>query len=94
MLSQTDTFGAGTRELRVPKLDSNGNIGNSCIANEACGVGGICSMNQEDTDGDGVGDVCDSSTQQIPALSEWGMIIFLTLILGISVVMLLRRREI
>lgn len=30
----------------------------------------------------------------IPTLSEWGFIIFMTIILGISVVMLLRRREI
>jgi hypothetical protein len=71
-----------------------GNIGDSCIVNEACGVGGVCSMNQEDSDGDGIGDVCESSTEQIPTLSEWGILIFLTLILGISVVMLYRKREI
>ena len=71
-----------------------GNVGDSCISNEACGVGGICSMNQEDADGDGIGDACDSSGAQVPTLSEWGMIIFMTLILGISVVILYRRRKI
>ena len=35
-----------------------------------------------------------SSATTIPTLSEWGMIIFMTLILGISVVMLYRRRKI
>ena len=38
--------------------------------------------------------VSGPSNQAIPTLSEWGMIIFMTLILGISVVMLYRRREI
>jgi hypothetical protein len=41
---------------------TKGNVGNTCIANEACGVGGICSMNQEDTSptqGNGIGDACD-----------------------------------
>jgi hypothetical protein len=33
-------------------------------------------------------------TPTIPTLSEWGFIIFMTIIMGISVVMLLRRREI
>ena len=64
-----------------------GNIGNSCIANEACGVGGVCSMNQEDTDGDGIGDVCDASGAQIPTLSEWGIINFMIILMGIGVLM-------
>ena len=44
------------------------------------------------------GDFCFTSPppsqSSIPTLSEWGIIIFLTLILGISVVTLYRRREI
>jgi len=31
----------------------------SCDDNEDCGIGAICSMNQEDFDGDSVGDACD-----------------------------------
>ena len=36
----------------------------------------------------------NGGTASIPTLSEWGLIIFMTLISGISVVMLYRRREI
>ena len=32
-------------------------------------------------------------SQQIPTLSEWGMIIFVTILLGIGVITILRRRE-
>jgi hypothetical protein len=45
---------------------------------------------QEDSDGDGVGDICEVSA--IPTTSEWGMIIFLTIIMGLGVVTLFRRR--
>ena len=38
----------------------SGNIGDHCLANFHCGVqGGFCSMDQEDNDQDGLGDVCD-----------------------------------
>ena len=47
---------------------------------------------QEDSDGDGVGDVCEISA--IPTTSEWGIIIFMTIIMGLGVVTLLRKRTI
>ena len=39
-----------------------GSIEGTCIADEACGIGGICSLNQEDSyppQGNGIGDACD-----------------------------------
>jgi len=45
---------------------------------------------QEDADGDGVGDGCEISA--IPTTSQWGMIIFMTIIMGTGAVTLLRRR--
>jgi len=38
-----------------------GNEGEPCMNDTDCGDCGFCSMNQEDTDGDGLGDVCDDS---------------------------------
>jgi predicted outer membrane repeat protein len=38
-----------------------GNEGKLCMSNGDCGDCGFCSMNQEDTDNDGIGDVCDPS---------------------------------
>ena len=35
-------------------------IGQNCTGDEECGTGGFCSMNQEESDGDGIGDVCDN----------------------------------
>jgi len=36
-----------------------GNVSNTCTSDEDCGTGGSCSMDQEDSDLDGFGDVCD-----------------------------------
>ena len=38
-----------------------GNEGDTCMSNDECGDCGFCSINQEDTDNDGLGDVCDDS---------------------------------
>ena len=39
---------------------TSGYIGVACTTNGNCGVEGFCSINQEDTDTDGVGDACDN----------------------------------
>ena len=64
--------------------DSHGNICDNCPQAD--------NENQADADGDGIGDACDTGSEAIPTLSEWGMIIFMTIILGIGVVTLVRRR--
>ncbi|MBW2652254.1 MAG: thrombospondin type 3 repeat-containing protein [Deltaproteobacteria bacterium] len=38
---------------------TEGDVSNTCTSNEGCGTDGFCSMNQEDSDQDGYGDVCD-----------------------------------
>ncbi len=37
-----------------------GSIGDVCMISEECGISGLCSMNQENTDSDGLGDACDN----------------------------------
>ena len=39
---------------------NSGYTGVACTTNADCGIDGLCSTNQEDTDTDGVGDVCDN----------------------------------
>ena len=41
---------------------AEGDTGNYCNSSEECGSDGFCSMNQEDTDEDGAGDVCEDGT--------------------------------
>jgi len=38
---------------------TEGTVGESCMNNDDCDPNGVCSMNQEDMDLDGIGDVCD-----------------------------------
>lgn len=40
----------------------NGILGATCVSSEECVPDGFCSMNQEDSDLDGVGDACDDDT--------------------------------
>jgi len=47
-----------------------GNIWATCAADEACGPGGDCSLNQEDADGDTIGDACDPDADNDGILNE------------------------
>jgi len=39
---------------------SSGRVGDPCMVSSDCGCVGYCSINQDDTDGDEIGDVCDT----------------------------------
>jgi hypothetical protein len=61
-------------------------------------VGDVCdncpdvyNPDQEDSDDDGVGDACE--TQDIPTLSEWGMIIMALLLLAAGTIAVVRNRR-
>jgi hypothetical protein len=42
-----------------------------CRTSDVCGVGGFCSMSQEDTDGDGLGDACEEDLHHYyPSMQE------------------------
>jgi hypothetical protein len=58
-------------------------VGTGCAADAACGSGGECSLNQEDLDGDGIGDAC--------ALPEPGSSAML--VAGIGLLSVLYRRR-
>ena len=46
-------------------------VNNPCRTSDDCGAGGFCSMNQEDTDGDGLGDACDEALHHYyPSMQE------------------------
>ena len=47
---------------------------------------------QTDTNANGIGDACET-IQVIPTLSEWGMIIFISLIIGTGIITLVRQRR-
>jgi hypothetical protein len=66
----SDSDGDGTPDYRdncptipngplIGTCTSGVNIGNTCHSNSDCGTGGFCSMNQEDSDGNGIGHACD-----------------------------------
>ena len=103
ILSQLETI-----HLSDPDNDGNPNCNDNCpdISNphqedaDEDGLGNACdncpdvpNEGQADSDGDSIGDVCEPlSAADIPTLSEWGIIIFMTIILGIGIVTLVRRR--
>ena len=58
-------------------------LGASCTSNAACGSFGVCSLNQEDTDDDGIGDVCEVPE---PNMS-------LMLVIGVGLLAVLSRRR-
>jgi hypothetical protein len=56
----------------------------------------VTNEDQADSDDDGVGDACTSTPVDptaVPTLGEWGMIIFMMIILGLGVVTLSRRKK-
>jgi hypothetical protein len=61
-------------------------LGTDCTSSAACGTGGFCSMNQEDTDLDTLGDACEP--QLVPEPSSWSL-----LTAGLAGLMLLASRR-
>ncbi|MFK7895386.1 MAG: YncE family protein [Myxococcota bacterium] len=45
-----------------------GLLGNACSSSAGCGAGGFCSLNQEDTDADTLGDACEPQLVPEPSL--------------------------
>ncbi len=83
--------------VRVFEYDTNNELGVSTYPGAICfssdpdndGVSdcedncpSASNPDQADIDGDGIGNVCDIKNNAIPTLSEWGMIIFMTIIMG------------
>ena len=54
--------------------------------------GGIDTISMAETQAEGYWDEFESQPSPIPTLSEWGMIIFMTLMMGIGVMILRKRR--
>lgn len=81
-----------TPGFEPPVLYLSGDADGDGIFNDVDNCPYVDNEDQADADGDGIGDVCDTGDVTIPTLSEWGIIIFMTIIIGIGVVTLLRRR--
>lgn len=60
-------------------------VGDPCRGDANCGMNGLCNEDQEDTDGDGIGDVCDSDiTTSILVGSKWNVFAIILPVYGIS----------
>lgn len=49
---------------------TSGKRGSPCTTHKSCGCGGYCSKLQEDCDGNGIGDACDTCVQTSPGCSN------------------------
>ena len=94
--AQDDTDDDGVGNL-CDNCPDHYNPGQEDIDNDL--VGDICdncpdvyNPGQEASDGDGIGDACDP--EEVPTLSEWGMIILMLLLLAIGSAAIVRRRNI
>jgi hypothetical protein len=92
---QCGSFGDSDDDGICDDGDDNGTpFDNPCTGGVTAGCDDNCpdnyNHNQADIDGDGMGNACDPLT--IPTLSDWGLIIFMTIIMGLGVVTLFRRR--
>jgi bacillopeptidase F len=92
---QEDLDGDGTGDL-CDNCPEEYNPGQEDVDGD--GVGDLCdncpdvyNPEQEDSDNDGYGDACDP--EDIPTLSEWGMIIMALLLLASGTVAVVRRRN-
>jgi hypothetical protein len=69
--------------------DSDGDDVSDCEDN----CPNLYNPHQADADRDGIGNACDpTGDTAIPTLSEWGMIIFMTIFLGTGAITILRRK--
>jgi len=79
--------------IKDPAIGGYNDTDGDVISDDDDNCPAIANPDQKDTDNDGVGGACEPPVMAaVPTLSEWGMILFMTIILGISVVVLSRRR--